>query len=135
MDNRFERIKAHLESQRLHLTEELKLKVSQSVVERREGNPFGKIEEAATESFELEKRVALAKCMKEQLAEVEYALKKLEKGTYELCDSCGKPIPLARLEAIPEANLCLACKSLQDKRKLSRPVALQVHTLSPLARR
>ncbi len=124
MDNQFKHIETCLESKRLHLTEELELKVSQSALERHEGNRFGKREEAAIEIFELVKQVALAQHMKKQLAEVEYALKKLEKGKYGLCDSCGKPIPLARLEAIPEANLCLACKSPQDKKKLSRPVAL-----------
>ncbi len=118
MDNQFKHIKACLQSERLYLTEELKLKVNQGAFDGREGSPFGKTGEAATESFELEKALALAQRMKEQLAEVEYALKKLEKGAYGLCDSCGKPIPLARLEAIPHANLCIACKSLQDKKKV-----------------
>jgi len=83
--------------------------------ERREGSPFGKREEEATESFELEKRLSMEKRIKEQLAEVEHALKKFEEGTYGRCDNCGQPIDPARLEALPQANLCLRCKALLVK--------------------
>jgi DnaK suppressor protein len=47
-------------------------------------------------------------------------LGKLGKGTYGLCDFCGKPIPFARLEAIPQATLCLDCKVLQAKNGKTR---------------
>jgi RNA polymerase-binding protein DksA len=83
--------------------------------ERREGSPFGKREEEATESFELEKRLALEKRIRDQLAEIEHALAKFDEGTYGLCDSCGQPIDPARLEALPQASLCLSCKALQAK--------------------
>ena len=115
MDNQLKHIQAHLKSAHKRLTEKLKLEVIPSAAERYVGNSFGKREETATESFELEKRLALVHRTREQLAEVECALDKLEKGTYGLCDSCGKPIPLARLEAMPQANLCLECKARQPK--------------------
>jgi len=85
------------------------------VDERREGSPFGKREEEAAESFELEKRLALEKRIREQLAEVEHALQKFEDGTYGQCDDCGQSIDPARLEALPQASLCLNCKALQTK--------------------
>ena len=110
-------IRSRLELERKHITEELEqLQASvRPVEERREGSPFGKREEEATETFELERRLALEKRLKEQLAEVEHALQKFEKGTYGLCDICGQPIDLARLEALPQANLCLSCKVKQIK--------------------
>ena len=40
-------------------------------------------------------------------ADVERALTKLEEGSYGTCDSCGRPIPGARLEALPWAVLCV----------------------------
>ncbi|MFH1382584.1 MAG: TraR/DksA C4-type zinc finger protein [Chloroflexota bacterium] len=83
--------------------------------ERREGSPFGKREEEATESLELEKRLALERQTKASLAEVEHALDKFEKGTYGLCDMCGRAIEPARLEALPHANLCMSCKAKQEK--------------------
>lgn len=83
---------------------------------RREGSPFGKREEEATESLEFEKRLALEKQLRDQLAEIEQALKKIEDGTYGLCDICGKPIAEKRLEALPAASLCIDCKAKNEKR-------------------
>jgi len=53
--------------------------------------------------------------LEESLKEVEHALEKYEAGTYGLCDSCGQPIEQARLEAMPQASLCLKCKASQTK--------------------
>jgi len=39
-----------------------------------------------------------------QLAEVEHALKKIEDGSYGICEESGKPIPVERLEAYPAAR-------------------------------
>ncbi|MAH39633.1 MAG: molecular chaperone DnaK [Dehalococcoidales bacterium] len=82
---------------------------------RREGSPFGKREEEATETTELENRIALEKRILDQLAEVRHALHKFEDGTYGSCESCGQPIDPARLEALPQATLCMACKATQAK--------------------
>ena len=78
--------------------------------ERREGSPYGKREEEATESFELEKRLALERQIEEQLADTENALAKIAAGKYGLCESCGKPIEPTRLQALPQARTCISCK-------------------------
>lgn len=83
--------------------------------ERKEGSPFGKREEGADEASELEKRIALAQKLEESIKEVEHALQKYEAGTYGTCDLCGRPIEQARLEAIPQASLCLSCKAGRAK--------------------
>src|SRR4030042_6330474 len=83
--------------------------------EQREGSPFGKREEGATEAFELEKRIALERRLTDALAEVGHAIQKYEAGTYNICDICSQPIELARLEALPQASLCLKCKASQTK--------------------
>jgi len=89
--------------------------LGQPSAERKEGSPFGKREEGADEASELEKRLALEERLGESLNEVEHALQKYEAGTYGLCDSCGQSIEKARLEAIPQASLCLNCKASQAK--------------------
>jgi len=89
--------------------------LGQPSAERKEGSPFGKREEGADEASELEKRLALEERLGESLNEVEHALQKYEAGTYGLCDSCGQAIEQARLEAIPQASLCLNCKAQQAK--------------------
>jgi RNA polymerase-binding protein DksA len=113
----FNLLRARLESERKRLIEEMEqLKTAMRPAdERREGSPFGKREEEATESYELERRLTLEKSIREQLAAVEHALQKFEDGTYGLCDNCGKPIPPERLEALPQATLCLDCKARQAK--------------------
>ncbi len=54
--------------------------------------------------------IALAGGLRSNLREVERALAKMERGTYGLCERCGDPIGLDRLEAIPWARLCITCK-------------------------
>ena len=116
-DATYNLLRARLESERKRLIEEMaQIKSTMRPAdERREGSPFGKREEEATESYELERRLTLEKSIREQLASVEHALQKFEDGTYGLCDSCGKPIPPERLEALPQATLCLDCKAHQAK--------------------
>ncbi len=121
MTTKLDELRARLESERKHLLEEWEQ--SQANVrptdERREGSPFGKREEEATESFELEKRLALEKQIRDRLAEVEHALRKFEEGTYGSCDGCGQPIDPDRLEALPQASLCVSCKAKNAKGRFS----------------
>ena len=51
------------------------------------------------------------------LRKVDFALKRLDSGTYELCDRCGAAIPLERLKAKPSVSLCLACQEAKDALK------------------
>ena len=46
---------------------------------------------------------------REAIAETEHALGRFDDGTYGSCESCGRPIPFERLEAIPQARHCVAC--------------------------
>lgn len=91
------------------------LKASAPQEDRREGSPFGKREEEATETADLENRLALEKRVLDQMAEVESALDKLEKGTFGKCEKCGQSIDPARLTALPYAKMCMACKSKQTR--------------------
>jgi RNA polymerase-binding transcription factor DksA len=54
---------------------------------------------------------ALVGTLRETLEEIEHALEKFDAGTYGLCEVCGAPIAEARLEAMPAARTCIACKS------------------------
>ena len=112
-----EQFRSRLESEQKRLLGKLKQseESGQPAEVRREGSPFGKREEEATEALELEKRLALENRLRDQLTEVGHALHKFEEGTYGLCDSCGKPIDPERLEALPQASLCMTCKTKQAK--------------------
>ena len=117
MTTNFNLLRSRLESEQKRLTEQSdQLEVSaRSTEDRREGSPFGKREEEAAETLELENRLALEKRIKDQLAAVERALHKFEEGTYGLCEGCGQPIDPARLEALPHARRCMSCKAQQEK--------------------
>jgi len=47
---------------------------------------------------------------------VDRALRKLDDGSYGLCDRCGNPIGDERLEAVPVASLCIGCKRIEERR-------------------
>ena len=117
-------LRSRLETERKRLVEELEqLKAGiRRAHETREGSPFGKREEAAAESFESAQQIVLQESIKERLTAVEHALGKFDNGTYGLCDNCGQPIDLARLEALPEASLCLSCKAQGEKKAKSRAI-------------
>ena len=122
MDSDIRKIQASLEVERQRLLDEQKQMQANGLpgTERREGSPYGKREEEAAESFELEKRLSLERQIEEQLADTENALAKIAAGKYRLCESCGKPIEAARLEVLPTARRCMKCKGLQDKNAKSR---------------
>ena len=42
--------------------------------------------------------------------QIKKALKKIENGSYDICDNCKKHIPLERLKALPWATVCLDCE-------------------------
>ena len=113
----YDMLRSQLESELERLNHELEqLKAAiRPADERREGSPFGKREEEATEAMELETRLEMERRLRDQITGVERALAKFEQGTYGLCDNCGEPIDPARLEALPQASLCLNCKANQAK--------------------
>lgn len=63
--------------------------------------------DAGTETFEREKDLSIIERVEAELADVEHALRRLDDGTYGLCEACGRPIADARLDAMPAARLCL----------------------------
>ncbi len=117
MVTKYKKQREQLEQERQRLIDELAQvqESASSSEERREGSPFGKREEEATETLELEKRLAMENRLRQELSSIEHTLEKIEKGTYGICDNCGKPIPPERLEALPQANLCIECKALLSK--------------------
>ncbi len=45
----------------------------------------------------------------ETITEIQQALQRMDAGTYGICERCGSPIALARLEVIPFTRHCVAC--------------------------
>jgi RNA polymerase-binding transcription factor DksA len=68
----------------------------------------------ATEAFDQAVDVALKRKIEGSIEEVEQALKKFDKGTYGLCETCGGRIERARLEILPQARYCLDCQERHE---------------------
>ncbi|ANV98772.1 hypothetical protein BBW65_05490 [Helicobacter enhydrae] len=50
-----------------------------------------------------------------ELRETEYALKKLNEGTFGVCEMCGDFIEEKRLELKPHAKFCIICREIYEK--------------------
>lgn len=50
-----------------------------------------------------------------EVAEIDNALRRIEKGNYGICEDCNVKIPAARLKALPFAYLCVACKEKEER--------------------
>ena len=50
-----------------------------------------------------------------QLTAIRHALAKFDSGDYGACESCGEPIGASRLDARPEASLCIKCQTRMEQ--------------------
>ena len=56
----------------------------------------------------------IIKQQQEELKEIESALKRIEEGTYGICEMCDEPIAIARLKAKPFAKFCTDCREIHE---------------------
>lgn len=79
-----------------------------------------------SETFERSKDLAMFRNVQSRLRRIDDALGRLNADTYGTCTSCGRPIGEARLEAVPEADLCRDCRTdlelAESERQRVRPV-------------
>lgn len=65
--------------------------------------------EQATQSENDDVLAALDDEAQRIIMQIDAALSRIAQGTYDVCQSCGEPIPHKRLEAIPFTSLCIKC--------------------------
>ena len=68
-----------------------------------------------TDAMEREKAFLFASAEGRQLISVDEALRRLYRSEYGTCESCGKEIGKQRLDAMPQANLCVNCQEKQER--------------------
>ncbi len=71
--------------------------------------------DVGTDAMEREKAFQLASAEGRLLLEINEALRRIARGEYGICESCGNAILRARLEAMPTARLCLSCKEKEER--------------------
>ena len=69
--------------------------------------------EGATVAFERQHVAALLDRARAHLEAIDTALRKVEAGSYEICDVCGRPIGAERLAARPAALTCVRCAAIR----------------------
>lgn len=67
-------------------------------------------------TFARELDMSLEENVREALSAVQNAITRVDDGRYDVCEQCGKKITTDRLEAMPTATLCIACKSDEESR-------------------
>lgn len=70
----------------------------------------GDVVDFALDSAQHEINSQLAEVESRELASIENALERMRTGHYGVCDQCGEKIPMARLNALPYAILCIDCQ-------------------------
>lgn len=72
--------------------------------------------DVATDSYDREFSLGLASNERKLLYELEDAVKKIEDGTFGICEECKTLITRTRLKAVPYARLCVKCQEKQEKK-------------------
>jgi DnaK suppressor protein len=72
--------------------------------------------DAGTATFERERDLSIENNVRDLLAKIDRAVRRMDAGTYGLCDRCGKPIEKARIKALPYVDLCIKDAQAQSRR-------------------
>ena len=76
------------------------------------------VRDIADEAIEAEYRnvsAELTQLETRELEQIENALRRISDGKYGDCDQCAKHIPMARLQALPYATMCIKCQQNADR--------------------
>ena len=76
--------------------------------------------DVGTDAMEREKAFHFASAEGRALLDVDDALRRLYGNAYGNCESCGNPVGRERLEVVPHARLCVACKQKEERAQSGR---------------
>ena len=101
-----------------------------SRAEGSEASAFGMHQaDAGSDAYDRDFALSLLSQEQDALYEIDEALKRIELRTYGKCEMSGKPIPRARLEAIPFARFTVECQSQLEKQSKASRVRQSVTSL------
>lgn len=86
-----------------------------SLLKELRGQSTGDTIDAALDSAQDELSSQLAEVESRELSSIENALERMREGDYGSCESCTEAIPLARLQALPYATMCIKCQREAEK--------------------
>lgn len=80
----------------------------------------GDVMDAAMDTAQDEISSQLVEVESRELSQIDEALSKFKSNAYGDCEICDKPIPLARLQAVPYATTCIDCARKQELGQVSQ---------------
>jgi DnaK suppressor protein len=81
-----------------------------SLLKQLRAEASGDVVDAALDSVQDEISSQLAEVESRELSRIEYALERMRNGQFGICEHCGEPIPMARVNALPYATSCIECQ-------------------------
>ncbi|HNW39237.1 MAG TPA: TraR/DksA family transcriptional regulator [Candidatus Omnitrophota bacterium] len=72
--------------------------------------------DVASDNYDREFSLSLASGDRKSLYDLDDALKRIEDGTFGICDDCKGAITKIRLKAVPSARLCIKCQQKREKK-------------------
>ncbi|MGH3650113.1 MAG: TraR/DksA family transcriptional regulator [Acidimicrobiia bacterium] len=111
-----ERFRKRLEEEKTRLEEQIEdyereLEVARLTESSSDRSPDPGNAEASSMKLEYAKELSIEQNSLDLLSKVNRALERVKAGTYGICESCGKPIPVERLDVLPYTTLCVECAS------------------------
>ena len=70
----------------------------------------------AADTYERELSMNIASSEQEVLYQIDDALKRLDDGSFGICQQCSQPISMSRLKAVPYASLCIGCQRVKEQK-------------------
>jgi DnaK suppressor protein len=120
----FDRQQKRLLDLRDHFLDQMQSVAQDSLRSRAENNEASAVgqhqADAGSDAYEKDFALSLLSQEQDALYEIEEALKRIEVGTYGVCEMSNKPIPHARLEAIPFARFTVECQQQLEKENRGR---------------
>ncbi len=83
---------------------------------------IGDIYDQASSERERELNLILGDRDRQKLKEIDEALRRIDEGTYGICEECGEPIEERRLRAMPFTRVCIDCKTRDEREHGKRKV-------------
>ena len=70
----------------------------------------------AADTYEREVSMNIVSSEQEVLYQIDDALKRIDEGSFGICQQCNKPITMSRLKAVPYASMCIACQRIKEQK-------------------
>ncbi len=103
-----------LQQRRVRLASDLNMMQDEALKVTAQDNSSDSVADTGTDNYEQDFTLGLIETEAELAREVDDALIRCDQGAFGICETCQTPIPLARLEILPFARLCVNCQQTHE---------------------